>query len=602
MTTTIGALNVPLSMNTAAFTAGTQKARQELSSLAANSNRFLAVVDKSVTNTTVSITKMSKELFSLRNILGAAGIGIGAAAITSFARSVISSTAALVDQAKQAGVTVEALQAYRAVLTDNGGSAEVMDRILTRLTDQIGEAQAGSKEAREKFLALGISVDTVSSSFATAQTILPLVAQNVSKMGSATEQLAALNNLLGDKLGKYVIPAMGELSRSAADLITKEKELGRVTSQDVANQMNKALTEMGQNWNQLETNAAPALNLMLYGLKSIFYWANQGANALSRLPGYFSQGANMSMVTTNPLDSKAMRTPGAADSTSPLPWTLPTANLDLPAGTITKSPLAGYKKAASDASASTQQLRGEYYGETLDLKAVTKDFIDGVKDRASADNEAWLKQLEYARNYRSEVLQGIDEATAHAKEQNAEIITHYQRMSDEMKERQAEMNRYIAMSAADNIMALGEAAIQGSKSFLHAMGSMIIGVMQLIVKLQIAKAIEASLGSGGGGGIFSFLGGGGGILSAFTGLFADGGTIPAGKWGIAGERGPEIISGPANVTPMTNTQPSKVHVVISLTEDLNAKIVRTSGNVVAQFSRSVLPARVMEIANDSRAR
>ena len=36
----------------------------------------------------------------------------------------------------------------------------------------------------------------------------------------------------------------------------------------------------------------------------------------------------------------------------------------------------------------------------------------------------------------------------------------------------------------------------------------------------------------------------------FAGFFAKGGMIPAGQFGVAGEAGPELISGPANVTPM----------------------------------------------------
>lgn len=39
------------------------------------------------------------------------------------------------------------------------------------------------------------------------------------------------------------------------------------------------------------------------------------------------------------------------------------------------------------------------------------------------------------------------------------------------------------------------------------------------------------------------------VFSQFAGLFAGGGFIPGGKWGIAGERGPEVISGPASVSP-----------------------------------------------------
>lgn len=40
---------------------------------------------------------------------------------------------------------------------------------------------------------------------------------------------------------------------------------------------------------------------------------------------------------------------------------------------------------------------------------------------------------------------------------------------------------------------------------------------------------------------------------AFAGAFDRGGRIPAGKWGIAGERGPEIIQGPAQVTSRRDT-------------------------------------------------
>ena len=36
----------------------------------------------------------------------------------------------------------------------------------------------------------------------------------------------------------------------------------------------------------------------------------------------------------------------------------------------------------------------------------------------------------------------------------------------------------------------------------------------------------------------------------FAGFFANGGMIPAGQFGVAGESGPELISGPANVTPL----------------------------------------------------
>jgi lambda family phage tail tape measure protein len=42
------------------------------------------------------------------------------------------------------------------------------------------------------------------------------------------------------------------------------------------------------------------------------------------------------------------------------------------------------------------------------------------------------------------------------------------------------------------------------------------------------------------------------IGNLFGGFFARGGALPAGKFGVVGERGPELITGPANITPLTN--------------------------------------------------
>jgi len=64
----------------------------------------------------------------------------------------------------------------------------------------------------------------------------------------------------------------------------------------------------------------------------------------------------------------------------------------------------------------------------------------------------------------------------------------------------------------------------------------------------IASAVGGLFGGGGGGdsggGFFD------GISSLFDGFFANGGNIGAGKFGVVGESGPELVSGPASVTPM----------------------------------------------------
>jgi tape measure domain-containing protein len=72
---------------------------------------------------------------------------------------------------------------------------------------------------------------------------------------------------------------------------------------------------------------------------------------------------------------------------------------------------------------------------------------------------------------------------------------------------------------------------------------------------QAGSGIEGMLGGllgGGGGGLF----GGGGLGSMFGGFFANGGTAPAGKVSVVGEKGPELIMPKSPMNVISNKQMS----------------------------------------------
>lgn len=105
-----------------------------------------------------------------------------------------------------------------------------------------------------------------------------------------------------------------------------------------------------------------------------------------------------------------------------------------------------------------------------------------------------------------------------------------------------------------------EFAKTGKLSFKDLANSIVddlirIGARQ--VTASLATGLLGALGGAGGAGVGAGAGGGGaglaGLLSSFVGLFDAGGRIPAGGWGIVGERGPEIVRGPANVTGRQET-------------------------------------------------
>ena len=90
------------------------------------------------------------------------------------------------------------------------------------------------------------------------------------------------------------------------------------------------------------------------------------------------------------------------------------------------------------------------------------------------------------------------------------------------------------------------------------LGGLIGGVSKGVGKLVggIGSAIGGLFGGGSSDRMTGTAGGGGFGTGAdfgnqdFGGFFASGGALASGKWGIAGEAGPELITGPANITPL----------------------------------------------------
>ena len=130
---------------------------------------------------------------------------------------------------------------------------------------------------------------------------------------------------------------------------------------------------------------------------------------------------------------------------------------------------------------------------------------------------------------------------------------------DELNNDDNDLAKDFAKLAKDNIQtSISDAIINGvndgGKGALEAFGD-------LMLKMA-AEAVAADIMNGifNGGGMAGGIGGGdntaglvSGIGSLFAGFFDQGGNIPSGQFGIAGENGPEIIQGPANVTSTKDT-------------------------------------------------
>lgn len=109
-----------------------------------------------------------------------------------------------------------------------------------------------------------------------------------------------------------------------------------------------------------------------------------------------------------------------------------------------------------------------------------------------------------------------------------------------------------ATNAAQNAQRLFEKATSGmedaivgfAKTGKFEFKSFVNSILEELLRSQVRQLIAKTFGGIFGGGSSS--GGGGGL---FGGFFATGGMIPPGRFGVVGENGPELVSGPANVTP-----------------------------------------------------
>lgn len=122
-------------------------------------------------------------------------------------------------------------------------------------------------------------------------------------------------------------------------------------------------------------------------------------------------------------------------------------------------------------------------------------------------------------------------------------------LPDQIKTANDGMDEF-AKQAARNIQdALGtsvKAALKGDfDGILDLWGNMLAEMAAQALAAQLGKFLFGDFGTTG-----SIGGVAGDLFAAFAGFFADGGRIPAGQWGIAGEAGAEVIQGPATVTPL----------------------------------------------------
>lgn len=221
----------------------------------------------------------------------------------------------------------------------------------------------------------------------------------------------------------------------------------------------------------------------------------------------------------------------------------------------------------------TLQMERDWIGLTTvemeKLRAVRELEVQAAQEASvlrGKDKEDFLSYVEEIKQGTQEAIQANYEASRTASAGIKEFFTNY---IDEATNSAKNIQQVLTTAFKGAEDAFVEFVKTGKLNFKDLANS----IIEDLIRIQFKSAVAGIFGAvGGGGGLFSGLfGGGGGTVStpgasfgmpvgigfeSFGGLFADGGYLQPGQWGIAGEEGAEIIMGGrsgATIVPQNGT-------------------------------------------------
>lgn len=479
------------------------------------------------------------------NNLGAAGLAASAAlgALAIAGQQAMAAMAfgdELLTVSNRIGITAEELQELRYAFDEVDIAAAEGEEALKKLNAALGAYRTGVGDAKVKkvFEVLGLTPDDLKG-VTTATQLLPILADRIKNVGSAADQ-----ENLAKRLGiAELLPLLREGSNGLAEMTEEARKLGLVIDNETVAALANADRQMELASKQIKSNLTVAFSDLAVDIANattavVTFWNNL-KDLGDRVPDWAKNLAKDAEAAINPFRALA--------------------NIMERVGALKKEPApiryrgqaaadAQASNAAATLAASPSRLSSSTGGRGKSSKAVDPYEASNrfAELQVQIDNILYNEQKD-----REELGQKFGEAFGKfQKEKTAEAFgdAFIDYVARGEAGQAAEV--YWEQEAKRLHDAEYDATYNGIRSAMQAVADGDI-VDYFADKLQSAllDSISAGLtnalmnaGSGGGNWLTK--------VAKFAGFFANGGHIPAGQFGITGERGPEIVSGPANITPI----------------------------------------------------
>ncbi|MBI4030841.1 MAG: hypothetical protein HY370_04135 [Proteobacteria bacterium] len=238
------------------------KVKAELVEIGTSGEKSLQQIEKggkSASSGLESLTGRAKSLsgsikLMAASALSAASIG-GLALLT---KRAIDSADAIAKTADNIGISTDALQELRYAADLSGVSQERFDKALQKFTIRIGEAAAGTGEAKRAFELLGVSVLDTEGRLKNTETIINQVSNALSGIENPTERARVAYNLFG----REGVAMVGLLAKGSAEMETmrqRARDLGLVLDEDLLRNAEKAQDELATLHKVISANLSRAL-------------------------------------------------------------------------------------------------------------------------------------------------------------------------------------------------------------------------------------------------------------------------------------------------------------------------------------------------------
>ncbi len=426
-------------------------------------------------------------------LVGALSLG----AVASSVDNVIHKVAEIGDVAEAIGITAEQLQVYNRMALASGSSSEAMARGLQEVAEQSTDVNS---KLSQLFTANGLTTQgrPVNDVIRDFMTLL----QNAK---TPAEQLAMATSVLGTRVGRGLVEAF----RAGAQGVDESTKAMVASGNYFSNAEIARAQEIETRYNQVMANIATGWQRMVIGvidgLNAIREAAPEPGGKFNRMGWDLNQPAFSTPLLPPTVNMGPMGGPGQFPQIKIKTTVLPPDNSEVDK---LKERLAELQRQLNEALKS-----GNGDGGSA-IEIIPPGTIDDIYGAGEAFQTLWedMDSGVYTTNELNDALQGM------------------------------------SYTMTDSLGTALSGIISGTSSAKEAFADMAQSVSQDLSRMaaQLLSSGLMQLLSGAFGGIGGISFGG----MSFGGFYANGGILGAGQWGIAGEAGPELIHGPARITPM----------------------------------------------------